>query len=93
MSDSSTINVTGNVVGPTGATGAAGSNGSDGTDGVGITSVSLVGGANLVLNYSNSSTQDVGNIKGPNRSNRSPGQQGAGLNDVSVTTLDPKWQW
>ena len=44
-----------------------------GTDGVGITSVSLVGGANLVLNYSNSSTQDVGNIKGPTGPNRSPG--------------------
>ena len=89
MSDSSTINVTGNVVGPTGATGAAGSDGSDGTDGVGITSVSLVGGANLVLNYSNSSTQDVGNIKGPQGSTGATGAQGAGLNDVSVTTLDP----
>ena len=93
MSDSSTINVTGNVVGPTGATGVqnnnTGSNGSDGTDGVGITSVSLVGGANLVLNYSNSSTQDVGNIKGPTGSTGATGPQGAGLNDVSVTTLDP----
>jgi len=82
MSDSSTINVTGNVVGPTGATGAAGSdgsNGTDGTDGVGITSVSLVGGANLVLNYSNSSTQDIGNIKGPT------GAQGPAGN-VLVTT-------
>ena len=86
MSDSSTINVTGNVVGPQGATGAAGSNGTDGTDGVGITSVSLVGGANLVLNYSNSSTQDVGNIKGPTGSTGSTGAQGAGLNDVSVST-------
>ena len=86
MSDSSTINVTGNVVGPTGATGAAGSDGSDGTDGVGITSVSLVGGANLVLNYSNSSTQDVGNIKGPQGATGSTGPAGAGLNDVSVTT-------
>ena len=79
MSDSSTINVTGNVVGPTGATGAAGSNGTDGTDGVGITSISLVGGSNLVLNYSNSSTQDVGNIKGPT------GSQGPAGN-VLVTT-------
>ena len=86
MSDSSTINVTGNVVGPTGATGAAGSDGSNGTDGVGITSVSLVGGSNLVLNYSNSSTQDVGNIKGPQGSTGATGPQGAGLNDVSVTT-------
>ena len=79
MSDSSTINVTGNVVGPTGATGAAGSNGTDGTDGVGITSISLVGGSNLVLNYSNSSTQDVGNIKGPT------GSQGPAGNVLAVS--------
>ena len=83
MSDSSTINVTGSVAGPTGA---AGNDGSDGTDGVGITSVSLVGGANLVLNYSNSSTQDVGNIKGPQGATGAQVVQGAGLNDVSVTT-------
>ena len=77
MSDSSTINVTGNVQGAEGA---------QGTAGVGITSVSLVGGANLVLNYSNSSTQDVGNIKGPTGSTGATGAQGAGLNDVSVST-------
>jgi hypothetical protein len=77
MSDSSTINVTGNVQGAEGA---------QGTAGVGITSVSLVGGANLVLNYSNSSTQDVGNIKGPQGATGATGSQGAGLNDISVTT-------
>ena len=77
LSDSNTINVTGSVAGP---------QGNAGTDGVGITSVSLVGGANLVLNYSNSSTQDVGNIKGPQGATGATGSQGAGLNDVSVTT-------
>ena len=77
MNDSSTINVTGNVQGAEGA---------QGTAGVGITSVSLVGGANLVLNYSNSSTQDVGNIKGPQGATGATGSQGAGLNDVSVST-------
>ena len=65
MSDSSTINVTGNVVGSYRCNWSPGSNGTDGTDGVGITSVSLVGGANLVLNYSNSSTQDIGTSKDP----------------------------
>ena len=47
-----------------GPQGNAGVDGTDGTDGVGITSVSLVG-SNLTLTYSNTSTQDVGNIQGP----------------------------
>jgi len=57
--------------------GAIGPQGNAGTNGVGITSVSLVS-SNLVLNYSNTSTQDVGNIRGP--------QGNAGTNGVSIST-------
>jgi len=61
----------GNVRGPIGPQGNAG------TNGVSITSVSLVS-SNLVLNYSNTSTQDVGNIRGP--------QGNAGTNGVNVSS-------
>jgi len=61
----------GNVQGPIGLQGNAG------TNGVSITSVSLVS-SNLVLNYSNTSTQDVGNIRGP--------QGDAGTNGTSIST-------
>lgn len=61
--------------GATGATGPAGADGAPGADGVGITGASLVGG-NLVLNYSNTSTQDLGNIQGP---------QGAGAVDQTLS--------
>ncbi len=64
----------GNVRGPIGPQGNAGANG---TNGVGITSVSLVS-SNLVLNYSNTSSQDVGNIRGP--------QGNAGTNGVNVSS-------
>ena len=67
----------GNVRGPIGLQGNAGINGANGTNGVGITSVSLVS-SNLVLNYSNTSTQDVGNIRGP--------QGNAGTNGVNVSS-------
>lgn len=66
LNDSTTIDA-GNVkgaIGPKGDTGNAGTNGTNGTDGVGITNVSLIAG-NLVLDYSNTSSQDVGNIQGP----------------------------
>ncbi len=62
----------GNVRGPIGPQGNAG---------VGITSVSLVS-SNLVLNYSNTSTQDVGNIRGPQ------GNAGANGVDVSSATVN-----
>ena len=112
LADSTTINA-GNIrgpVGPQGATGSAGDTGStgpqgvqgvqgaQGTAGTGITSISLVGGSNLVLNYSNSSTQDVGNIQGPqgatgpqgpagsNGTNGSDGADGAdGADGVQLT--------
>jgi hypothetical protein len=64
----------GNVRGAIGPQGNAGANG---TNGVGITSVSLVS-SNLVLNYSNTSSQDVGNIRGP--------QGNAGTNGVNVSS-------
>ena len=57
--------------------GSIGPQGNAGTNGVGITSVSLVS-SNLVLNYSNTSTQDVGNIRGP--------QGNAGTNGVNVSS-------
>ena len=62
----------GNVRGPIGPQGNAG---------IGITSVSLVS-SNLVLNYSNTSTQDVGNIRGPQ------GNAGANGVDVSSATVN-----
>ena len=95
LADSTTINA-GNVRGPvgpqgqigpqgdtgsTGPQGAQGNVGLQGTAGTGITSISLVGGSNLVLNYSNSSTQDVGNIQGPQGAT---GPQGpAGVNGTN----------
>ena len=90
LADSTTVNA-GNVRGPvgpqgatgatgpqgnTGDTGSTGPTGSQGTAGTGITTVSLVGG-NLVLNYSNSSTQDVGNIQGPTGATGSTGPAGS----------------
>jgi len=71
--------------GNTGATGSQGATGPQGTAGVGITSVSLAGSGNLTLNYSNSSAQDVGNIKGP-QGDTGPAGGGAALTDFSVTT-------
>ena len=49
------------IQGPQGNVGLAGS---DGADGISITDVSLVAG-NLVIDFSNTSTTDVGNIQGP----------------------------
>lgn len=74
LNDSTTIDA-GNVLGSDGATGP------QGNAGVGITSVSLVG-SNLVLNYSNTSTQDVGNIQGPQ------GNAGTNGTDVSSATVN-----
>lgn len=76
--------------GSTGATGPAGSTGSTGaagTDGNGITSVALSGN-DLTLTYSNSSTQNVGNIRGPVGATGPAGADGGGaaLTDFSVTT-------
>ena len=76
--------------GSTGATGPAGSTGSTGaagTDGNGITSVALSGN-DLTLTYSNSSTQNVGNIRGPVGATGAAGADGGGaaLTDFSVTT-------
>jgi hypothetical protein len=106
LADSTTVNA-GNVRGPvgpqgttgpqgdagnTGSTGPQGPTGSQGVAGTGITSVSLVGGGNLVLNYSNSSTQDVGNIQGPTGSTGSTGPAGSDgadgvqLSDFNTTT-------
>ena len=72
--------------GTQGATGSAGADGSDGSDGVGVTAVNLVGG-NLVLNYSNSSSQDVGLVQGPQGITGATGAAGTnGTNGVSVSS-------
>jgi len=84
LNDSTTLDA-GNVLGADGTTGP------QGNAGVGITSTSLVGG-NLVLNYSNTSTQDVGNIQGPTGpqgpagSDGADGADGVQLTDFSIST-------
>ena len=90
--DGTTLNLSGlgatgpqGPAGDVGATGPQGATGSQGTAGVGITSVSLAGTGNLTLNYSNSSAQDVGNIRGPQGAT-GPAGGGAALTDFSVTT-------
>ena len=90
LNDSTTLDA-GNVLGADGTNGSNGSDGATGPQGnagVGITSTSLVGG-NLVLNYSNTSTQDVGNIQGPTGPQGPAGNDGADgvqLTDFSVST-------
>jgi hypothetical protein len=69
-----------------GANGTDGADGADGNDGVGVTAVNLVGG-NLVLNYSNSSSQDVGLVQGPQGIQGATGSAGSnGTNGVSVSS-------
>jgi hypothetical protein len=50
--------------GATGAQGPQGDTGPTGTTGIGITSTALVS-SNLTITYSNSSVQDLGNVRGP----------------------------
>lgn len=74
------------VAGPQGPQGATGPQGGTGTAGVGVTAVNLVGG-NLVLNYSNSSSQDVGLVQGPQGIQGATGSAGSnGTNGVSVSS-------
>ena len=74
-----------------GATGPQGNVGNTGATGVGIT-VAQVSSNELLLTYSNTTTQNLGNIRGPvgpqgTQGIQGPtGPQGAGLNNVSVTT-------
>jgi hypothetical protein len=71
------------VAGPQGPQGDAGATGPQGTAGVGIISTSLTGG-NLILNYSNTSTQDVGNIQGPQGIQGTTGNDGLTIDSASV---------
>ena len=83
LNDSTTIDA-GNIKGTDGATGATGAQGNagiNGSDGVGIISTTIVG-SNLVVNYSNTSTQDVGNIQGPQ------GAEGVHVTNASLSTND-----
>tara|TARA_R110002153_G_scaffold24508_1_gene78184 strand:- start:4200 stop:7499 length:3300 start_codon:yes stop_codon:yes gene_type:complete len=91
--DGTTLDLSGlGATGPTGAAGATGPAGSQGTTGttgtagIGVTGVSIVG-ANLVLNYSNSSTQDVGIVQGPQGATGPAGSNGSnGTNGTNITS-------
>lgn len=98
MSDSSTIAVSGSVVGPQGATGPAGSAGSNGSDGAaGAEGAAGAAGAtgstgpagpagSAGADGSNGADSTVAGPAGPAGSAGSAGADGAGLGDVSVTT-------
>ena len=84
--DGTTISLSG-----VGATGPQGNVGNTGATGNGIT-VAQVSSNELLLTYSNTTTQNLGNIRGPAGPTGATGPagptgpQGAGLNNVSVTT-------
>jgi|TARA_B110000858_G_scaffold198062_1_gene262353 hypothetical protein len=86
--DSTTVDLSGlGATGPqgnVGPTGPQGNVGSTGAVGNGITTVALAGN-DLTLTYSNSSTQNVGNIRGPIGAT-GPAGGGTALTDFSVTT-------
>jgi hypothetical protein len=79
--DGTTVDLSG--VGATGPQGPAGSTGNTGATGNGITTAQI-SGDNLLLTYSNTSTQNLGNIKG---AIGPQGPQGdAGISGVQVNT-------
>ncbi len=73
--DGTTLDLSGlGATGPTGPTGATGPAGSTGN---GITAATISGAGNLSLTYSNTSTQDLGNIQGGVGPTGATGPQGA----------------
>jgi hypothetical protein len=73
--DGTTLDLSGlGATGPTGPTGATGPAGSTGN---GITAATVSGAGNLSLTYSNTSTQDLGNIQGGVGPTGATGPQGA----------------
>ena len=68
------------ATGATGATGPQGPAGADGSNGVGITSAQVTNG-DLILTYSNTSVQNLGDISGPQGIQGTTGAQGPAGND------------
>ena len=79
--DGTTVDLSG--VGATGPQGPQGNVGNTGATGNGVTAATISGG-NLILTYSNTSTQDVGSVQGPQGN---VGATGAAGNDgISTST-------
>jgi hypothetical protein len=81
--DGTTLDLSG--LGATGPQGPQGVAGSTGATGNGITTATVNGSGNLLLTYSNTSTQDLGNIKGVTGPTGATGAQGPAGN-VLVST-------
>tara|TARA_B100001057_G_scaffold468264_1_gene527263 strand:+ start:10247 stop:13528 length:3282 start_codon:yes stop_codon:yes gene_type:complete len=79
--DGTTVDLSG--VGATGPQGPQGNVGNTGATGNGVTAATVSGG-NLILTYSNTSTQDVGSVQGPQGNVGATGA--AGSNGVSTST-------
>ena len=79
--DGTTVDLSG--VGATGPQGPQGNVGNTGATGNGVTAATVSGG-NLILTYSNTSTQDVGSVQGPQGNVGATGA--AGTNGVSTST-------
>ena len=77
--DGTTLNLSG--LGATGPQGPAGPSGGTGATGNGITAATISGAGNLSLTYSNTSTQDLGNIQGGVGPQGPQGIQGPAGND------------
>ena len=77
--DGTTVDLSG--VGATGPQGPAGPSGGTGATGNGITGATISGAGNLSLTYSNTSTQDLGNIQGGVGPQGPQGIQGPAGND------------
>ena len=81
--DGTTLDLSG--LGATGPQGPQGNVGAAGATGNGITTATVNGSGNLLLTYSNTSTQDLGNIKGATGATGATGSQGPAGN-VLVST-------
>ena len=85
LNDSTTLDA-GNVLGSDGSNGsdgAQGPQGNAGADGIGITNTTLVS-SNLVVTYSNTSVQDLGNIRGPVGPAGTNGTDGVDVSSASI---------
>ena len=85
LNDSTTLDA-GNVLGADGSDGsdgAQGPQGNAGADGIGITNTTLVS-SNLVVTYSNTSVQDLGNIRGPVGPAGTNGTDGVDVSSASI---------
>ena len=84
------LNGTNGVDGVTGPTGENGTNGLNGTNGVGISSSSIDLNGDLILTYTDSSTNNAGHVVGPTGATGPTGENGTngtnGLNGVDGVT-------